>query len=234
MNKEVKEVIIDNIDVSKCEYICVSPSLCPAKIMPYAKEPACFANCKIHNTRHNLCKNNPNCLFKQLIKSQQEVEDLKAEMQNRCDICDLVNENVNQGIKINELIQQLTQAKEENERLKEETSRATCPECGYSLLNSTGLILVEEKQQLVIDKIKLQQDLKVADKMIELMAGAITSFKLNCGYNSTDLVLLKQESIRNDNMPIVMEKIMYKAQALIELGEIADGQSVSEISEVEG
>lgn len=72
-----KEVIIDGVDVSECDYAILPKKQCPAKSMPYAKETSCIA-CKEHNTKHNFCKNNPNCNFKRLKRKERECENLNV------------------------------------------------------------------------------------------------------------------------------------------------------------
>ena len=72
-----KEIIIDGVDVSECDYAILPKKQCPAKSMPYAKETSCIA-CKEHNTKHNFCKNNPNCNFKQLKRKERECENLNV------------------------------------------------------------------------------------------------------------------------------------------------------------
>lgn len=71
-----KEIIIDGVDVSECDYAILPKKQCPAKSMPYAKETSCIA-CKEHNTKHNFCKNNPNCNFKRLKRKERELEPFK-------------------------------------------------------------------------------------------------------------------------------------------------------------
>lgn len=71
-----KEIIIDDVDVSECDYAILPKKQCPAKSMPYAKETSCIA-CKEHNTKHNFCKNNPNCNFKRLKRKERELEPFK-------------------------------------------------------------------------------------------------------------------------------------------------------------
>lgn len=60
-----KEIIIDGVDVSECEY-------------------QYYENCKIDYEewngeiiRYNKCRNSPNCYFKQLKRKEQEFEELK-------------------------------------------------------------------------------------------------------------------------------------------------------------
>lgn len=71
--------IINGVDVSECVYAILPEKQCPAKSMPYAKETSCVA-CKEHNTKHNFCKNNPNCNFKRFKRKDQECEELKREI----------------------------------------------------------------------------------------------------------------------------------------------------------
>jgi len=81
-----EEIIIDGIDISKCDYAITPKKQCPNKPMPYAKETSCIA-CKIHNTKLNFCKNNPNCYYKKFIREQNrriELENyfIKLEREN--------------------------------------------------------------------------------------------------------------------------------------------------------
>ena len=61
-----KQIIIDGVDVSgcKCFYINASHPELQECINPYCKD---------------LCKNNPNCYYKQLKRKEQECEELKNE-----------------------------------------------------------------------------------------------------------------------------------------------------------
>lgn len=71
-----KEIIIDGVDVSKCNYAILPKKQCPMQSMPYAKETSCIA-CKEHNTKRNFCKNNPNCYFKQLKRKEQALDEIE-------------------------------------------------------------------------------------------------------------------------------------------------------------
>lgn len=70
------KIMINGIDVSECNYAIFPKKQSPMKSMPYAKETSCIA-CKEHNTKHNFCKNNPNCNFKQLKRKEQKLEKIK-------------------------------------------------------------------------------------------------------------------------------------------------------------
>jgi hypothetical protein len=74
-----KEIIINGIDVSECNYAILPNKQCYMKSMFYAKETSCIA-CKEHNTKRNFCKNNPNCYYKQLKRKERECEELKREI----------------------------------------------------------------------------------------------------------------------------------------------------------
>lgn len=80
-----KEIIIDGVDVSKCNYAILPKKQCPMQSMPYAKETSCIA-CKEHNTKRNFCKNNPNCYFKQLKRQQYYLEKIRAYELNSLDV----------------------------------------------------------------------------------------------------------------------------------------------------
>ena len=89
-----KQIIIDGIDVSGCEY-CLNNKLkgkthAPAKSMPYAKETSCI-ECKTKSTRYNFCKHNPNCYYKQLKRAEQKLAKIKEAVKYyaeiRCENC---------------------------------------------------------------------------------------------------------------------------------------------------
>lgn len=66
-----KEIIIDGVDVSECEKLgeTIDGITCGlGKRIRFANEII---------TKHNLCKNNPNCDYKQLKRKEQECEELK-------------------------------------------------------------------------------------------------------------------------------------------------------------
>ena len=68
-----EEIIIDGVDVSECEKLgeTIDGITCGlGKRIRFANEII---------TKHNLCKNNPNCYYKQLKTKQQECEELKKE-----------------------------------------------------------------------------------------------------------------------------------------------------------
>lgn len=75
---------IDGVNVGECDYAILPKKQCPMKSMPYAKETSCIA-CKEHNTKHNFCKNNPHCYFKQLKRAEQKLEEIKE----YCKVCNL-------------------------------------------------------------------------------------------------------------------------------------------------
>ena len=78
------EIIINGVNVSKCNYTILPKKQCPMKSMPYAKETSCIA-CKEHNTKRNFCKNNPNCYFKQRKRAEQKLEKIR-EYCNNCNL----------------------------------------------------------------------------------------------------------------------------------------------------
>lgn len=69
-----KEIIIDGVDVSECEKLgeTIDGITCGlGKRIRFANEII---------TKHNLCKNNPNCYYKQLKRKEQECEELKEHL----------------------------------------------------------------------------------------------------------------------------------------------------------
>lgn len=115
-----EEIIIDGVDVSKCNYAILPKKQCPMKSMPYAKETSCIA-CKEHNTKLNFCKNNPNCYFKQLNRKGRECEELKRIKNDFFKHAEVSHEAVlNKNKIIDEQAKELDQLKVENEELKKE------------------------------------------------------------------------------------------------------------------
>ena len=74
-----KEIIIDGVDVSECEKLGETIDGITCGLGKRIR----FANKII--TKHNLCKNNPNCYYKQLKRKEQECEELKKELQAQRD-----------------------------------------------------------------------------------------------------------------------------------------------------
>ena len=69
-----EEIIIDGVDVSGC----VKQGETVAGITCGNGERIRLANEII--TKHKLCKDNPNCIYKQLKRKEQECEELKKEL----------------------------------------------------------------------------------------------------------------------------------------------------------
>ena len=67
-----KQIIIDNVDVSGCEFYIDSKNL--------------EFNCK-QTPQSYFCKNQPNCYYKQLKRKEQECEELKKELEAVYDDC---------------------------------------------------------------------------------------------------------------------------------------------------
>ena len=75
-----KEMIINGVDVSECEKIGETI----AGITCGNGERIRLANEII--TKHKLCKDNPNCVYKQLKRKEQECEELKTEVKKQKEI----------------------------------------------------------------------------------------------------------------------------------------------------
>ena len=94
-----KEIIIDDVDISGCEY-CL-------KMTKY--------RCTIQRDVYKcLCEENPNCHYKQLKRKEQECEKLKSDLTDLSKIIDCKNGT------ILTFKEQLDQLKAENEKLKQE------------------------------------------------------------------------------------------------------------------
>ena len=152
-----KQIIIDGVDVSGCEYIIPPHKQCPNKPMPYAKETSCFA-CKEHNTKLNFCKNNPNCNYKNWQRKEQECEELKeAQKNSRCawkslegTFCPQAQEQLeaykmeaDEGKEIN------AELKAENDELKVQNIKYMNGNIGYQLKNSLYKQTLTEIKELI-------------------------------------------------------------------------------------
>lgn len=80
-----KQIIIDGVNVSKCEFYDKDKGYClTLKMNPKGfKNPSCFSGdfqeC-IQDSKtcpYTFCHNNPNCYYKQLKRKEQECEKLK-------------------------------------------------------------------------------------------------------------------------------------------------------------
>ena len=76
-----KQIIIDGVDVSRCE----KQGETIAGITCGNGERIRLANEII--TKHKLCKDNPNCVYKQLKVKEQECEELKKTVMYKCPQC---------------------------------------------------------------------------------------------------------------------------------------------------
>ena len=102
-----KQIIIDGVDVSGCEY---------------------YNKINKHTGQYCICELEPNCLYKQLKRKEQECEGLKEGYSELTDIVspymdDFTGYNEELGgfdivLCIKELLEQLDQLKAENEELK--------------------------------------------------------------------------------------------------------------------
>lgn len=73
----VDEIIIDGVDVSECEKLgeTIDGITCGlGKRIRFANEII---------TKHNLCKNNPNCYYKQLKRKEQALDEVKKYFKNK-------------------------------------------------------------------------------------------------------------------------------------------------------
>ncbi len=114
-----KEIIIDGVDISECNYAILPKKQCPMKSMPYVKETSCIA-CKEHNTKLNFCKNNPNCYYKQLKHQEQKNENLnEVTIEQRKENTELtikLGEMINRGGELCEELQKYKQTIDEIEK----------------------------------------------------------------------------------------------------------------------
>lgn len=67
-----KQIIIDGVDVSKCEHAYISTSLFEEET--YAQCSAFFLE---NEDSYCECKENPNCYYKQLKRAEQKLEKIK-------------------------------------------------------------------------------------------------------------------------------------------------------------
>ena len=116
-----QKIMIDNVDVSECEHVCVSTSLFKEKT--YVKCSAFFLE---NEDSCCECSDNPNCYYKQLKRKEQEYEILNIEIEDiaeaRMEICNQCEERDDYNIpckQIRDLDYGLKLEIEENEKLKQ-------------------------------------------------------------------------------------------------------------------
>ncbi len=109
-----KQIIIDGVDVSECEYVHLLPDRYCG--MNYA------CTCNLGN-----CRENPNCYYKQLKHKEQECKNNKIAYKNEIDIIN--QECLNLQQQLNEALDELDQLKAENEELKEKLKISCIKSC---------------------------------------------------------------------------------------------------------
>ena len=145
-----EQVIIDGVDVSKCNFAILPKDSCPAKSRPYAREISCIA-CKEHNTILNYCKNNPNCYFKQLAHKTRECE--KYEKRAVC----FKDVNKQLGYKYLTIKQECESLKKDYAELEQECER----------LKSYGATLLADKNAMEIGRDDYMQRCKQLEQECE-------------------------------------------------------------------
>lgn len=93
MNEQ--KIMIDNIDVSQCEHVCVSTSLFKEKT--YVK---CFAFFLENEDSYCDCTDNPNCYFKQLKRKEKECEELRDKLNSNIKRMNEQNEKLHNEIQV--------------------------------------------------------------------------------------------------------------------------------------
>lgn len=156
-----KQIIIDGVDVSECEYYDKNKPLLTCVCEEYP------------------CNECHNCYYKQFKRKEQECKQLKGKL-----IITLGKEGLRQSDK-EFYEQQLDQLKEENRSLKKQlqfefdetllqysntiedlqkqlnnTVMQKCPQCGDVYLNPVGCELHEENQQLKAENKELKEELE--------------------------------------------------------------------------
>lgn len=72
-----KGIIVDSIDVSKCEFLIISND----KHLCHCIKSDLFGGIEfVENAKNGNCKDNPNCYFKQLQRKEQECKNLEEEL----------------------------------------------------------------------------------------------------------------------------------------------------------
>lgn len=178
-----KQIIIDGVDVSKCEH-------------NYDKKLGEYSACNLYPPPLN-CKRHPNCLFKQLARKTQECEELQYQLK-----CVTGREK---GYKANsdfwekhceKLEEQLDQFKAENEKLKNEI------EVCYNQVDDFDIIATSKSN-------KLKQAEQKLEKIYKLLATCkkncdipceLCEYSEQCEKEDTDTQILKIiDEVENEN-----------------------------------
>lgn len=134
INYEQNSVIIDGVDVSRCEFAEISKMIRPNQVKPSVK---CKILKDLNQVFHCTCQYNKNCYYKQLKRKQQE--------------CEVLGQAY---LETNELLQEKTKEctnlKSENEELKSDlTDLSKIIDC------KNGTILTFKEQ---LDKLKSENE----------------------------------------------------------------------------
>ena len=90
-----QKIIINNVDVSECEHVCVSTSLFKEKT--YVKCSAFFLE---NNDSCCDCTDNPNCYYKQLKRKEKECEELRDKLNSNIEKMNAQNEKLHNEIQV--------------------------------------------------------------------------------------------------------------------------------------
>ena len=93
-----KQIIIDGIDVSGCEWI---------KEVGLDSEYIC--TCNSHNKTHGYCKYNTNCCTKELQRKKQECEELNNKYNKLKQALIEIKEIVEQGVMFEQILQKINE-----------------------------------------------------------------------------------------------------------------------------
>ena len=133
---ENKQIIINNVDVSRCDFLAKEDDYCSysGEYRAYKGQCGC--------SDEEMCKDHPNCFYKkslnQLKCKEQECEELKEDIERW-------KSNFNGKVSaIEELLQQLDQLKAENEQWQKE-------------LDKTHLLMLQRQDELIKAEQKLER-----------------------------------------------------------------------------
>lgn len=182
-----EEIIIDGVDVSECEKLgeTIDGITCGlGKRIRFANEII---------TKHNLCKNNPNCYYKQLKRKEQELQEA---MDN---YIKLDNQRVKE---YNELVDKYNNKEQECEKIKQNAQDT------YDLWQA----LIESFNILQGEKIKLEQECEKLKSELSETIGTIDNVRKAKEYYQQECEEFKKELHKNfeekDKLHLIIDRLL--------------------------
>lgn len=201
---ENKPIIIDGIEVSKCEFLIINND----KQLCRCIKSDLFGGIEfVENAKNGNCKDNPNCYYKQLQREKQnsqEARDIAIKKFNRAEELKTLLKRKEQ-----ECEEYKAQAKkyladyyEENKKCEElkKTIMYKCPQCGDEYLSPIGASLYEENNKFKQTLAEIKEIAKNMNKecFYDDFDCKDCDMKNGCTYFNKKQILQKISEVEND------------------------------------